>query len=76
MHEHSLPADPRVSKGVISQFLRTNCRRQLYLSIYAPLHAHPDLQTLGLPPPAKWRPGIVALTCRGLSRTDEIGNDG
>jgi len=70
MHEHSLPADPRVSKGVISQFLRTNCRRQLYLSIYAPLHAHPDLQTLGLPPPAKWRPGIVALTRSGRDLED------
>lgn len=71
MHEHSLPADPRVSKGVISQFLRTNCRRQLYLSIYAPLHAHPDLQALGLPPPAKWRPGIVALTRSGRDLEDE-----
>lgn len=70
MHEHSLPADPRVSKGVISQFLRTNCRRQLYLSIYAPLHAHPDLQALGLPPPAKWRPGIVALTRSGRDLED------
>lgn len=65
MHEQSLPADPRVSKGVISQFLRTNCRRQLYLSIYAPLHAHPTMQALGMPPPAKWRPGIVALTRSG-----------
>ena len=55
MPEHFLPVDPRVSKGVISQFLRTNCRRQLYLSIYAPQHAHPKQQALGLPPPAKWR---------------------
>lgn len=70
MHDKSLPADPRVSKGVISQFLRTNCRRQLYLSIYAPLHAHPDLQALGLPPPAKWRPGIVALTRSGRDLED------
>lgn len=70
MPEHSLPADPRVSKGVISQFLRTNCRRQLYLSIYAPLHAHPELQALGLPPPAKWRPGIVALTRSGRDLED------
>ena len=46
MPEHFLPVDPRVSKGVISQFLRTNCRRQLYLSIYAPLHAHPKLQAV------------------------------
>lgn len=71
MHEQSLPADPRVSKGVISQFLRTNCRRQLYLLIYAPLHAHPELQALGLPPPAKWRPGIVALTRSGRNLENE-----
>lgn len=65
MHDSNPPLDPRVSKGVISQFLRTNCRRQLYLSIYAPLHAHPALAALDLPPPAKWRPGIVALTRSG-----------
>lgn len=76
MHDKSLPADPRVSKGVISQFLRTNCRRQLYLSIYASLHAHPEFSSLGLPPPAKWRPNIVALTRSGRTlegeRFDEL----
>ena len=71
MHDSSLPPDPRVSKGVISQFLRTNCRRQLYLSIYAPLHAHPELKALDLPPPAKWRPGIVALTRSGRDLESE-----
>lgn len=72
----SLPPDPRVSKGVISQFLRTNCRRQLYLSIYAPWHAHPTFESRGMPPPAKWRPGIVALTRSGkeleTDRFDEL----
>ncbi len=62
---------PKVSKGVISQFLRTSCRRQLYLSIYAPLRAQAPFATENLPPPAKWRPGIVALTRSGRSLESE-----
>ena len=70
----SLPspnAEPKISKNVISQFLRTNCRRQLYLSIYAPLHDQSGFDALGLPPPAKWRPGIVSLTRSGRELESE-----
>jgi len=56
---------PRVSKGVLSQFLRTNCRRQLYLSIYAPFCTHPDYVGLNLPPSAKWRPGLHTMKRTG-----------
>lgn len=61
-----LPApSPRVSKGVLSQFLRTNCRRQLYLSIFAPHYAHADYAAQDLPPPAKWRPGLHTMKRTG-----------
>jgi len=62
---------PKISKGVIAQFLRTNCRRQLYLSIHAPLRDKPLYDQLGIPPAAKWRPGLVSLTRSGRNLEDE-----
>lgn len=67
---------PKISKGVISQYLRTDCKRQLFLSIFAPLRDEAPWSGLGLPSPAKWRPGIVSITKEGRDlesrRFDEI----
>lgn len=62
---------PKINKGALSQFLRTNCRRQLYLSIYGPVRDEAPYKTLGIPPAAKWRPEMEALTKAGRKFGDE-----
>lgn len=52
---------PRFLKNVLSQYLRTQCDRQLYLSLFI----EKDLAALGLPVPIKIRPQVQILRDEG-----------
>ena len=50
---------PRISKHALSQFVRTNCMRQLALNLYPDNAAFlPDRQAQGMPYPQSPRPGL------------------
>lgn len=56
------PPPKRLSKSVLSMFLRTKCDRELYLS----LHTDAALKSHGLPEPLQARPGIGVLKSVGV----------
>lgn len=53
----------RVSKSKFSMYLRTNCDRELYLSLFSNKPA--DLAAAGIPVPLKSRPGVQLVTNSG-----------
>ena len=57
---------PQVGKQALSQFIRTNCRRQLALNLY-PDNATflPDRTSLGMPYPQAPRPGLRQIQATG-----------
>ena len=60
-------AKKRISKSTLSMFLRTNCDRELYLS----LHEDSELDAHGMPVPLQARPGIGVLQTAGRDFEDE-----
>ncbi len=52
----------RLTKSVLSMYLRTKCDRELYFSLSSP----GELQRLGLPVPLQARPGIGVLKTAGV----------
>src|SRR5580658_6987167 len=57
----------RISKSILSMFLRTKCDRELYLS----LHEDSQLGANGMPVPLQARPGIGVLQTAGRNFEDE-----
>lgn len=53
----------RVSKSKFSMYLRTNCDRELYLSLFSNNAA--KLDAAGIPVPLKTRPGVQLITSSG-----------
>jgi hypothetical protein len=53
----------RVSKSKFSMYLRTNCDRELYLSLFS--NNAPKLDAAGIPIPLKSRPGVQLITSSG-----------
>ncbi|MCH4267474.1 MAG: ATP-binding protein [Brevundimonas sp.] len=53
----------RVSKSKFSMYLRTNCDRELYLSLFSNNAA--KLAAAGIPVPLKTRPGVQLITSSG-----------
>nr|WP_313428422.1 hypothetical protein [Brevundimonas diminuta] len=53
----------RVSKSKFSMYLRTNCDRELYLSLFS--NNAPKLDGAGIPVPLKTRPGVQLITSSG-----------
>jgi hypothetical protein len=53
----------RVSKSKLSMYLRTNCDRELYLSLFS--NNVKNLDTAGIPIPLKSRPGVQIITASG-----------
>lgn len=56
-------ANRRVSKSKFSMYLRTQCDRELYLSLFS--NRREDLEEAGLPVPLKSRPGVQLITTSG-----------
>jgi len=53
----------RLSKSKFSMYLRTQCDRELYLSLYS--NDPPALEAAGIPAPLKSRPGVQLITNSG-----------
>lgn len=53
----------RVSKSKLSMYLRTNCDRELYLSLFS--NNVKNLDAAGIPIPLKSRPGVQIITASG-----------
>lgn len=53
----------KVSKSKLAMYLRTNCDRELYLSLYS--NKPEDLAAAGIPIPLKSRPGVQLITSSG-----------
>jgi len=53
----------RLSKSKFSMYLRTQCDRELYLSLYS--NDPPALEAAGIPIPLKSRPGVQLITNSG-----------
>jgi hypothetical protein len=66
----SFPLPKRIAKSTLSQYLRTKCDRQLFLSLHQPA----VLQAGGLPEPMPARPGVGVLQAEGKS-FEEQRND-
>ena len=71
MSSSPIPCAKKVSKNILSAFLRTNCDKELYLS----LHDKRTMAAAGLPQPVK-RPGIGILSVEGkefeTERNDQL----
>jgi hypothetical protein len=64
------PLPKRIAKSTLSQYLRTKCDRQLYLSLHEPS----QLEGAGLPVPMPARPGVGVLRDEGRT-FEEQRND-
>lgn len=60
----------RITKTTLSQYLRTKCDRQLFLSLHIPK----DLEAAGLPEPMPARPSVGVLQTEGRN-FEELRND-
>ena len=57
---------PQISKLALTQFIRTNCMRQLALNLYPDNATYgPDRQALGMPYPQSPRPGLRQIQAAG-----------
>ena len=57
---------PQINKQALSQFIRTNCKRQLALNLYPDnTRFRPDRQALGMPYPQSPRPGLRQIQAAG-----------
>lgn len=56
---------PRLGKSTLSMFLRTNCDRELYFSLYKS-NRQVDLVANGMPAPLSARPNIELVTSAGV----------
>lgn len=56
---------PRLGKSTLSMFLRTNCDRELYFSLYKS-NRQVDLVASGMPAPLSARPNIELVTSAGV----------
>lgn len=56
---------PRLGKSTLSMFLRTNCDRELYFSLYKS-NRQVDLVAHGMPAPLSARPNIELVTSAGV----------
>ena len=67
---------PQVSKQALSQYIRTNCMRQLALNLY-PDNAmfRPDRDNLGMPYPQSPRPGLREFQTAGEDWQEEKLHD-
>jgi len=54
-----------VSKSTFSMFLRTQCDRELYLSVFS--DETKVLAAAGIPIPLKSRPGVQFITASGVA---------
>jgi len=61
------PPNKRLSKSVLSMYLRSKCDRELYLSLHTP----EELKNHGMPEPLKARPGIGILRDVGVDFEQE-----
>lgn len=66
----AFPLPKRIAKSTLSQYLRTKCDRQLFLSLHQPA----VLQGAGLPEPMPARPGVGVLQGEGKT-FEEQRND-
>lgn len=66
----AFPLAKRIAKSTLSQYLRTKCDRQLFLSLHQPA----ILQGAGLPEPMPARPGVGVLQSEGKT-FEEQRND-
>ncbi len=66
----SVPLPKRIAKSTLSQYLRTKCDRQLFLSLHQPK----VLAAAGLPEPMPARPGVGLLQSEGRT-FEEQRND-
>ena len=66
----AFPLPKRIAKSTLSQYLRTKCDRQLFLSLHQPT----VLQGAGLPEPMPARPGVGVLQSEGKT-FEEQRND-
>src|SRR3990167_2532898 len=66
----AFPLNKRIAKSTLSQYLRTKCDRQLFLSLHQPA----ILQGAGLPEPMPARPGVGVLQSEGKT-FEEQRND-
>jgi hypothetical protein len=66
----AFPLPKRIAKSTLSQYLRTKCDRQLFLSLHQPA----ILQEAGLPEPMPARPGVGVLQSEGKT-FEEQRND-
>jgi len=56
---------PKLSKSTMSMYLRTNCDRELYFSLFKS-NERKDLVTAQMPPPLSARPNIQLVTQAGM----------
>lgn len=63
----SFPLQKRIAKSTLSQYLRTKCDRQLFLSLHQPK----VLAAAGLPEPMPARPGVGLLQSEGRTFEDQ-----
>lgn len=67
---------PQVGKQALSQFIRTNCLRQLALNLYPDNRTfRPDRQKLGMPYPQSPRPGLRQIQRAGEEWQEEKLHD-
>jgi hypothetical protein len=63
-----------LDKPIISQFLRTDCRRQLKLGLYDRKEFAEERESLGMPGKQPQRPGFRAATDLGNEwETNQVG---
>lgn len=64
---------PRLGKSTLSMYLRTNCDRELYFSLYKG-NLQPNLVANGMPAPLSARPNIELVTRAGVEfEAQELG---